>query len=141
RERGLSDLRACAPTYQKIGIGPGWTPWRSVLALAIRGEDREYAEGLMTEELDLARASGVPEVQGAALRSGGLLAGGDAGIELLRESVAILEQTRARFDHARSVVELRAALRRRHRAAARAELEAGMDLAHRCGAERLVQRA
>jgi DNA-binding CsgD family transcriptional regulator len=142
RERGLADLRACAATYEKIQVGPTWTPWRSELALAIRGDDPEHADRLVADELELARASGVPEVEGRTLRAAGILARGERGVELLRESASLLEPTRARLEHARSLVELGAALRHRRRQTdARAHLENGMDLAYRCGAERLVARA
>ena len=48
----------------------------------------------------------------------------------------------ARLEHARSTVELGAALRRaQRRTEARAELAAGMELADRCGAQRLLSRA
>jgi DNA-binding CsgD family transcriptional regulator len=142
RERGLADLRACAAAYDKLGIGPTWAPWRSVLALAIQDDDRKYAERLVREELELGQSSGVPEAEGVALRGMGLLEGGDSGVELLRASVATLETTEARLEHARSLVELGVALRRRHlRAEAREHLSAGLELAHRCGAERLLARA
>ena len=71
-----------------------------------------------------------------------MLEGGEAGIELLRQSVSLLESSQARLEHARSLVELGAALRRRQqRAEAREHLVSGMDLAYRCGAPRLVARA
>ena len=48
----------------------------------------------------------------------------------------------ARLEHARALVELGAALRRANqRAAAREPLRTGLDLAHRCGAVRLAERA
>jgi DNA-binding CsgD family transcriptional regulator len=54
----------------------------------------------------------------------------------------VLAGSYARLEHARALVELRAALRRANqRAAARHRLRAGLDLAHRCGATRLAQRA
>lgn len=71
-----------------------------------------------------------------------MLEGEERGIELLSESVARLENSPARLEHARSLVELGAALRRRRRRAeAREHLAAGMTLAHRCGAEGRVTRA
>jgi DNA-binding CsgD family transcriptional regulator len=61
---------------------------------------------------------------------------------LLRQSVSLLESSEARLEHARSLVELGGALRRlQQRAEAREHLAAGMDLAFRCGASRLVVRA
>ena len=71
-----------------------------------------------------------------------MLAGGEAGVRTLRESVAELEGSEAQLELARSEVELGAALRRGHeRAEAQEWLTAGMERAHRCGAERLMARA
>ena len=54
----------------------------------------------------------------------------------------MLERTPARLELARTVVDLGAALRRANqRVAAREALQRGMDLAHRCGADALVDRA
>jgi DNA-binding CsgD family transcriptional regulator len=76
-----------------------------------------------------------------ALRTAGLLAGGQ-GVDLLHEAVAVLERSEARLEHARTLIELGAALRRAgHRADAREPLRAGLELAHGCGARPLVERA
>jgi DNA-binding CsgD family transcriptional regulator len=62
--------------------------------------------------------------------------------ELLSGSAAILEPSPCRLEHAHSLVELGAFLRRANqRVAARARLEDGLELAARCGAEQLVSRA
>jgi DNA-binding CsgD family transcriptional regulator len=54
----------------------------------------------------------------------------------------LLEAAPSRLEHARTLVELGAALRRdQQRAAAREPLRVGLDLAQRCGAERLASRA
>ena len=96
----------------------------------------------MAEELALADRAGFARPRGVALRASGLLGGGDEGIEMLRESVAVLADSPARYEYACSLVELGAALRRAGRRAEAAEpLQSGMELAHRCGAERLVERA
>ncbi len=77
-----------------------------------------------------------------ALRAAGIVHGGEAGIELLRQSVRVLERCEASLERARSLVKLGAALRRRHhRIEARLPLAEGMDLARRCGADRLEARA
>jgi DNA-binding CsgD family transcriptional regulator len=61
---------------------------------------------------------------------------------LLAESARALSGTPARLELARSRIELGAALRRRGwPREARAELRAGLDLAHRCGAAPLAGRA
>lgn len=54
----------------------------------------------------------------------------------------VLDVSPARLEHARALVELGAAQRRANqRTAAREPLRAGLDLAHRCGATRLAERA
>jgi DNA-binding CsgD family transcriptional regulator len=60
----------------------------------------------------------------------------------LAEAVTVLAASPARLDHAAALVEL-GALRRRSgsRRAAEADLRAGLDLAGRLGAARLVERA
>jgi DNA-binding CsgD family transcriptional regulator len=142
RERALADLRACATTYSALGMGPTRSPWRSMLALALPPDERAEAHALVAEELELGRTAQSPRAIGVALRTHGMLAGGEAGIRRLRESVAALEATEARLELARSEVELGAALRRgQQRAEARKWLTAGMERAHRCGAERLRARA
>ena len=56
--------------------------------------------------------------------------------------MSVLADSPARLEHARALVQLGAALRRHgDRAAARAPLRDGLDLAARCGAIRLAERA
>jgi DNA-binding CsgD family transcriptional regulator len=142
RQRAIDSLTECVETSRGIKTGPRYTWCRSALALTLPPGERERAQALVAEELALARAAEFPRGVGVGLRGAGLLAGGDEGIELLRESVATLEDTPARLERARSLVELGAALRRqRKRGEARTHLAQGMDLAFQCGAERLVVRA
>jgi DNA-binding CsgD family transcriptional regulator len=136
------DMRACGQTLARLGFGPPAFLWRSELALALPAEAREEAVVLVTEELALAEAAGLARAHGIALRHAGLVLDGDRGLACLRESVARLAGSAARLEHARSLVEYGAALRRRgQRAQAREPLAAGMELAYRCGAERLLVRA
>ncbi len=122
---------------------PGAIPHRSSLALALLGEgDGERAALLAEEEVDLARRWGAPRAVGIAVRTLGLCRGGAEGTALLRESAATLAESGARLEHARSLVDLGAALRRAgERAGARDQLHAGMELAHGCGALPLVEHA
>ena len=141
-EGALADLRACAATYGALGFGPPFSCWRSALALALPASAHDEALALVDEELTRATATGLPRPRGVALRAAGMVKGGEQGLTCLRESVALLEATPARLEHARSLVELGAALRRGgQRGDARGPLAAGMELAHRCGAERLAARA
>ena len=74
--------------------------------------------------LAYARVWGTPGYIGQALTVAGLIRGGEAGLELLREAVAELERSPAARELAVSLVELGAALRRRGRARGRARAAA-----------------
>jgi hypothetical protein len=142
RDDAEADLRRAARIFDRLGFGPAHVPSRSTLALVLRPEDRDEARTLVAEELTLAEATGLARPRGIALRASGLLADGDESIERLRESLEVLSSSPARYEHARSLVELGAGLRRTgRRADSREPLEAGMDLAILCGAERLFARA
>jgi DNA-binding CsgD family transcriptional regulator len=142
RGRGIEDLRAAGRIFAALRFGPALSTWRSALALALPIEDRDEAYALATEELELARPTGLARPLGISLRTLGVLDEPRAGIELLRESVAVLEGSPARLERARSLVELGSALRRANqRTDARAPLVAGLRLAYQCGAQRLVHRA
>jgi DNA-binding CsgD family transcriptional regulator len=67
--------------------------------------------------------------------------GGEEGIETLRDSVAVLRDSPAQLELARSLAELGAALRRgNQRGEAREQLREAAELAQRCGAERLEEK-
>jgi DNA-binding NarL/FixJ family response regulator len=138
----ITDLRDAGRINEALRFGPAWSSWRSALALALPREDREEALRLADEELTQARSTGLGRPIGIALRTLGALDEGAEGIELLRESVAVLEPSPARLEQARSFVELGAALRRSNRRReAREPLVSGLQLAHTCGAQRLREQA
>jgi tetratricopeptide (TPR) repeat protein len=123
---------------------PNAYPLASTIALALnsRNEDPEEARRLAEWELDEARKGGTPRGMGVALRALGLIEGGEAGIELLREAVETLAPSPARLEYARALADLGAALRRaKHRSEARDPLRQALELAHRCGATPLAERA
>ncbi|MGH2985542.1 MAG: hypothetical protein ACRDLO_02500, partial [Solirubrobacterales bacterium] len=104
-------------------------PWRSdgAVVAARRGE-RELADRLASEELEIARRFGAPRPIGLALRARGLVVGGEPGIELLREAVGTLAPSGAELELCRARVDLGAILRRtRQRTAAREALRAALD--------------
>lgn len=104
--------------------------------------DRETAATLAEEMVTVAQRWGVPGHTGSCLVVLGLVTGGPDGIELLRRAVDYLERSPRRLEHARALVEWGAALRRNNqRAEARDPLRTGMEIAHRCGAVPLVERA
>jgi DNA-binding CsgD family transcriptional regulator len=109
-----------------------------LLALGRRDEARELAAQAVTA----ARSYEAALPLGRALRAEGLAAGGERGLALLEESVEVLAGSPCRFELDRSHVERGAALRRiGRRRDAIERLRAGLDLATRCGAERLATRA
>jgi len=141
---GLEDFLAVgADLTRAMVISPGFLPWRSEAALAqLALGDRESAERLSAEELELARAFGAPRALGVASRALGIVAGGERGEGLLREAVDALERADARLERARTLSDLGAMLRRRNRRTeARQLLREALDLAHRVGAARLAEQA
>jgi DNA-binding CsgD family transcriptional regulator len=143
-EGGERDLTEAGERHARWGsISPAFTAWRSACALVrLALGDRERATPLVAEDLELARRVGLPRPIGVGLWASGLIEGGERGIELLDESVKTLEDSPARLEHARALVDLGAALRRgKRRADAREPLRAGLELAERCGARPLAARA
>ena len=137
----LDDLLELGRRYDGWGLGGRpLPPWRGLAGtlLAARGE-QERADELVQEQLELARRWGSQHAVGVALRDLGLVR---QDTDALAEAARLLAATPFRLDHAYSLVELGAALRRnRRRAAALEPLSAGMDLAHRCGSSALAARA
>jgi DNA-binding CsgD family transcriptional regulator len=136
-------LRAAEGFAATAQLNPALADWRSHAALAhLDLGDRQAARTIAAEEVGLARAWGAPRALGRALRVAGLAEGGTAGIAMLRESHAVLARSPAKLEHAKTLIELGAAVRRTgHRNEARTLLRSGLDLADACGARPLAQRA
>ncbi len=142
--RGLRDLLAAGERLTALAVlNPSHSSWRSQAALVLLGGgDRDEARRLVGEEVARARTWGAPRPLGAALRAAGLVEGGADGLALLRESVAVLAGSAAQLEHARSLTELGAALRRgNQRSEARGILAEALELAERCDATPLAERA
>jgi DNA-binding CsgD family transcriptional regulator/tetratricopeptide (TPR) repeat protein len=141
---GLEDFLGLGVDLTRaIVICPSYLPWRSEAALAqLTLGDRESAERLAEEELELARAFGAPRALGVALRAVGVVASGDRGASLLREAIEALERGDARLERARALADLGAMLRRRNRRTeARERLREALDVAHRAGARPIAEYA
>jgi DNA-binding CsgD family transcriptional regulator len=141
---GAALLLGCGRRALSWGVtNPAWTPWRSTAALALHQTgETEAAVRLADEEVELARGCGAARPLGIALRARGLIVRGEQGIDLLRESEAILVQSQARLEYARTLVALGGALRRANsRAEARELLSQGLVLAEESGAAPLVDEA
>lgn len=143
RAQAIADLRHCGQLADHVRLqNPNLLAWRSALALALAAEHPSEARELAQTELELVRRVGAPRAVGIALRVCGLLTGGKDGIDLLEQSVAVLEHNPMRLELAYSLTELGAALRRAGaRTAARQPLRRALDLAARCGATPLAERA
>lgn len=142
-QQALEQLLAFRTLPRTAGVGvPAYVPWRSEAALILRGlGDEAGAQRLAQEELELARAMGAARAVGVALRASALVCTPPAH-ELLREAAEVLEHSPARLEYARAMTDLGASLRRAgERATARGILREAQELAARCGATRLAQRA
>jgi len=125
------------------GANPLASRWRShaCLALAAMG-DSVGARQMARDDLWRARRWGAASGIGVALRAAALVEGDAGSVGRLREAAAVLEGSPARLEYARALTELGAALRRgNRRAEARGALQDGLDLAERCGALALAERA
>jgi DNA-binding CsgD family transcriptional regulator len=140
----LDDLLELGRRYDRWGgANPLASRWRSraCLALAALG-DRVAALPMARDDLARARRWGAASGIGIALRATGLVEGGPKQVGRLREAAEVLEGSPARLERARALTDLGAALRRgNRRSEARGPLQEGLDLARRCGAHALAQRA
>jgi DNA-binding CsgD family transcriptional regulator len=143
REEALEDFLACGERCERLGIVDGLYNWRTEAAVthASLGHTAE-ARRLARTAVEAARGFGLPRTLGVALRAEGLAEGGERGLGLLGEAVAVLERSQAPVELARALTDHGAALRRAgQRAKARAQLERGLDLAHHWGARRIAGQA
>jgi DNA-binding CsgD family transcriptional regulator len=140
----IRDLTDTGERAEAWGVrNPAMHAWRSSLVMALaRVGERDRAIELAEEEIEQARRWGAARAIGVSLRAAGIAHGGDRGVELLRESVSVLESSSAPLEHARSLAELGSALRRARRPAeAREHLRQSLDLAHALGGIAVADRA
>jgi DNA-binding CsgD family transcriptional regulator len=139
----LRDFEQIRAREQRSGLQTAAVPTRACAALAHAqlGEPVRAGE-LAREELERARVWGTPSALSFALRTAGIVAADGSAIELLRESAAVVADSPARYERARSLTEYGAALRRAgRRRDAREPLREALELADRCGARRTAARA
>lgn len=116
----------------------------ALVPVLLRLGDHERACALAGDAVAAAVAVHSPRAIGGALRVAGLARGGAEGVELLRRAVDTLATSPSLLWRAEALIDLGEALRRdgqRGARDARDALRAGMDLAHRCGATPLADRA
>jgi DNA-binding CsgD family transcriptional regulator len=135
------------PAAEEVEAASGWivnpaaAPWRSLKAQALDRLGRDGGVALAQEELALARRFGAPGTVGRALRVLGALERRE-GLDHLREAVETLRGSPAPLEHAEALAALGASLRRSgERKAAREPLREAVELAQRCGAGALADRA
>lgn len=139
-----SEFQAAARVLTETGHDfPGFWPWRTGAAAAELALGRRSAAGqLARAQLRLVRPFGAPGLIGIALRAQGLAEGGTAGLALLAAACEQLDQSPALLDRAKAHLELGAALRRAgKRTESRQPLRLALDLADRCGAVPVAERA
>jgi len=142
RAEAIADAREAGARYLDSGITRPVPPWRSLLALLLAADARHEALTLAREEVDAAAEWGTARSIGLANHRLGLIEGGPAGEQRMRDAIATLEGSPARLELAHVLVDLGAAVRRgRAPVEARPWLERGMDLAHACGATALAEHA
>jgi DNA-binding CsgD family transcriptional regulator len=143
-EAGIALLLSAGAWLEERGFtNPGLIPWRALVApaLAARGRFAEAGE-LIGVAVTRARRFGAPWALGMSLRAAGTVDQGPSGIDLLRESVSVLDRSPCRVEHAHALLELGAKLRRANRRAeARHHLRVALDMSYRCGAVPLTMRA
>lgn len=140
----VADFNRCRDVLDQVGFtGPSFGEWRMDGALShLALGHRDLARDIATEDLELSHEFGAPRELGIALRTRGLVEGGPLGLGLLSDSVDVLAGSEAVLDHAKSLVEHGAALRRAgRRADAPDRLSRGLDLASKCGALATATRA
>jgi DNA-binding CsgD family transcriptional regulator len=143
-QEAVTDLLTCGSWLDAWPVkNPSLVPWRSGVALALHhAGDHERARQLAAEEVTLAEPLDLPRAHGIALRTLALVEQTTDRIDLLKVAIAQLERSAARLEHARALIDFGAALRRMgQRADAREPLRQGLDLAHRCRAPLLAERA
>jgi DNA-binding CsgD family transcriptional regulator len=140
----LSALEPIAAWETESGYrAESWVARRSLEALA-RSDlgEQEPAQALALEAVSLTSRLGSARAHGVALRVQALVGGAEQREPTMRAAVDVLERSGARLEHARALIDLGAAIRRANRSReARAALQDGLELADRCGAGGLVDRA
>ena len=137
----FQDARARIDHYANPNI-VGLDARLSIVAIRHELGDSDEARLAADAGVEVARAWGTSGWLGQAFRAQGLVTGGERGVELLRQSVDALGTSEMQLEHARSLIDLGAALRRGgDRAESRTPLRAGLAAAERAGADPLASRA
>jgi DNA-binding CsgD family transcriptional regulator len=143
--QALEAFTAGGDAATRAGIlNPAMVPWRADAVMALVDQEAwERAGQLADENLRLARAFGAPRITGMALRaSAAATSDPETRSALLGEAVAVLADSDARLEHARTLVDLGSTLIDLDRKEeARGVLRLGASLASLCGAHQLLELA
>jgi DNA-binding CsgD family transcriptional regulator len=140
----LATWRRAGDLQETMGVrNPAFLPWRSGAALAAaRAGQPEEARRLADAEVDAARAAGTPRALGVALTARAIVERPPAAMPWLEEAIAVLERTPARLELARALLHHGTVLRvAGRRGDAREPLRRALDMADRCGAPAVAERA
>jgi DNA-binding CsgD family transcriptional regulator len=142
-EQAAGDFVALSTLSESMGHGKGLAVPASpfaVRALIAVGE-HEHARNMADEMIVHARRWGTASLLSLVLRAQALTAEGPAAVDRLQEAVAVLHGLPLHLYRAQALSELGAALRRDgRRADARPPLRQALEIARRCGAQRLAKR-
>jgi DNA-binding CsgD family transcriptional regulator len=143
-DEALKDLLLAEQGAEALGVrNPAVTSWRCVAATALCAAERTTeARDLAGENLELARAFGAPWALGMALRTAAEVGDPLDRLELLTEAVGLLEPAGASLECAKATIDLGSVLISKGRQdEALSTLRRGADLAFRCRAQPLADRA
>jgi DNA-binding CsgD family transcriptional regulator len=143
-DEALKDLQLAEQGAEVLGVrNPAVTSWRCVAATALCAAERTTeARDLARENLELARAFGAPWALGMALRTAAEVGDPLDRLELLTEAVGVLEPAGASLECAKATIDLGSVLISKGRQdEALSTLRRGADLAFRCRAQPLADRA
>jgi DNA-binding CsgD family transcriptional regulator/tetratricopeptide (TPR) repeat protein len=143
-EDALGDLRLVSQWAESHGVrNPALTTWRSLVAVALYRADRGVeAREMARENVELARSFGALWALGATLRYAARVSDDANKLTMLTEANHVLEPSGSLLEYARASIDLGTALRQQDQgAAARTALRRGADLAFRCRATPLADRA
>ncbi len=139
---GIADLLRCGRESEAVGVR--WpNEWRCLAAPALAAiGDRDAAERLARDALELGRQVGAPGQLGMALRAAAEALGEEHRLGLLIEAVSVLEGSAWRLELARALVHLgRELARLGQRREARDIDRRAIRLAEECGAPALAELA
>lgn len=143
-QRARDDL---TDALRRIKRSRGMFPWANdarvaLVPVLLALGDQAGARSVAEDAIAAAEISASPRRMGGALRVRGLCEGGKQGLESLRQATEILADSPALLWRAEALVDYGTGLRiAGQHSSARSVLRAGLDLAHRCGAAPLADRA